>query len=121
MEKGIKSKNQVRRLRWFALGCLAGVAGMWAVCAIGLRVNGTGSEPVNLPGWRLRKSGNSKTGAPLTMMLVLVQDGPLSIMRSQFSHGPGPRSRQPKDRFSAEPSLHGDSSKLEAERLPHRR
>ena len=29
MEKRIKSKNQVRRLRWFALGCLAGVAGDW--------------------------------------------------------------------------------------------
>ena len=50
MEKGIKSKAQaqVKRLRWFALGCLAGVAGMWAVCAIGLRVNGTDSEPIGI-------------------------------------------------------------------------
>jgi conjugative transfer signal peptidase TraF len=48
MEKGIKSKNQVNRLRWFAIGCLAGVAGMWAVCAIGLRVNGTDSEPIGI-------------------------------------------------------------------------
>ena len=48
MEKGINSKTQVKRLRWFALGCLAGVAGMWAVCAIGLRVNGTDSEPVGI-------------------------------------------------------------------------
>ena len=48
MEKGINSKTQVKRLRWFALACLAGVAGMWAVCAIGLRVNGTGSEPVGI-------------------------------------------------------------------------
>jgi type IV secretory pathway protease TraF len=55
MEKGIKSKNQVRRARWFALGCLAGVAGMCAVCAIGLRVNGTGSEPVGIY-WAVSKA-----------------------------------------------------------------
>jgi conjugative transfer signal peptidase TraF len=48
MQKGRESKNGVKRLRWFALGCLAGVAGMWAVCAIGLRVNGTHSEPVGI-------------------------------------------------------------------------
>ena len=44
-----------------------------------------------------------------------------SIMRSQFSRGPRHRSRRPKDRFAAEPSPHGDPSKLEVERLPHRR
>ena len=49
MEKGIKSKTRVRRLRWFALGCLAGVAAVWAVCQAGLlRVNGTQSEPVGV-------------------------------------------------------------------------
>src|SRR6201984_1682361 len=55
MEKGIKSKNQVNRLRWFAIGCLAGVAGMWAVCAIGLRVNGTDSEPIGIY-WAVSKA-----------------------------------------------------------------
>jgi conjugative transfer signal peptidase TraF len=48
MEKGIKSKTRVRRLRWFALGCLAGVAAVWPVCQAGLRVNGTQSEPVGI-------------------------------------------------------------------------
>src|SRR6516164_3704678 len=55
MEKGIKSEAQVKRLRWFALGCLAGVAGMWAVCAIGLRVNGTDSEPIGIY-WAVSKA-----------------------------------------------------------------
>ena len=55
MEKGIKSKAQVKRLRWFALRCLAGVAGMWAVCAIGLRVNGTDSEPIGIY-WAISKT-----------------------------------------------------------------
>ena len=45
----------------------------------------------------------------------------VSIMRSQFSPGPRPRSQRPKDRFAAEPIPHGDRSKLEVERLPHRR
>jgi type IV secretory pathway protease TraF len=40
MEKGIKSNNGVKRLRW--------VAGVWAVCASGLRVNGTDSEPIGI-------------------------------------------------------------------------
>jgi len=55
MEEGIKSKAQVKRLRWFALGCLAGVAGMWVVCAIGLRVNGTDSEPIGIY-WAVSKA-----------------------------------------------------------------
>src|SRR6516162_11265821 len=55
MEKGIKSEAQVKRLRWFALGCLAGVAGRWAVCAIGLRVNGTDSEPLGIY-WAVSKA-----------------------------------------------------------------
>src|ERR1700730_10090766 len=41
MAEGEESGKRVSRLRWFALGCLAGVAGVWAICAIGLRVNGT--------------------------------------------------------------------------------
>ena len=45
---GIKSKDGVKRLRWFALGCLAGVAGVWLLCAVGLRVNGTDSEPIGI-------------------------------------------------------------------------
>jgi type IV secretory pathway protease TraF len=48
MEKGIKSDSGEKRLRWIALGCLAGVAGMWALCAGGLRINGTHSEPVGI-------------------------------------------------------------------------
>ena len=48
MEKDIKSNNGVKRLRWFALGCLSGVAGMCAVCASGLRVNGTDSKPIGI-------------------------------------------------------------------------
>ena len=54
MEKRIKSKNGVKRLRWFALGCLAGVPGMWLLCAIGLRVNGTDSEPLGIY-WAISK------------------------------------------------------------------
>jgi conjugative transfer signal peptidase TraF len=55
MEKGINSKAQVKRLRWFALGCLAGVALLWVVCAIGLRVNGTDSEPIGIY-WAVSKA-----------------------------------------------------------------
>jgi transketolase len=40
----------------------------------------------------------------------------VSIMRSQFSRVPRPRSQQPKDHFAAEPSLHDDPSKPGAER-----
>ena len=40
----------------------------------------------------------------------------VSIMRSQFSREPRPRSPQPRDRFAAEPSPHGDPSKPGAER-----
>ena len=35
-------------LRWFALACLAGIAGTWVVYAIGLRVNWAGSGPVGI-------------------------------------------------------------------------
>ena len=48
MGKGIKTKNGVKRLRWFAFGCLSGIAGMWVVFASGLRVNGTNSEPIGI-------------------------------------------------------------------------
>jgi conjugative transfer signal peptidase TraF len=48
MEKGINSKKRVKRLRWFALGCMAGVVGIWALCQAGLRINGTHSEPVGI-------------------------------------------------------------------------
>ena len=54
MRKGIKSNNGVKSLRWFALGCLAGVAGVWAVCATGLRINGTDSEPIGIY-WAISK------------------------------------------------------------------
>jgi conjugative transfer signal peptidase TraF len=55
MGKDDNSRTHVKRLRWFALGCLAGVAGMWAVCAIGLRVNGTDSEPIGIY-WAVSKA-----------------------------------------------------------------
>src|SRR5215468_11051143 len=55
MGKDDNSRTQVKRLRWFALGCQAGVAGMWAVCAIGLRVNGTDSEPIGIY-WAVSKA-----------------------------------------------------------------
>jgi conjugative transfer signal peptidase TraF len=54
MAKGIDSRTRVKRLRWFALGCQAGVAGVWAVCASGLRINGTDSEPVGIY-WAISK------------------------------------------------------------------
>src|SRR4029077_6345507 len=49
-----ESGKRVSRLRWFALGCLAGVTGVWAICAIGLRVNGTDSEPIGIY-WAISK------------------------------------------------------------------
>ena len=48
MPKRINTSNQIKRWRWFALGCLAGVASVWAVCASGLRINSTHSEPVGI-------------------------------------------------------------------------
>jgi type IV secretory pathway protease TraF len=48
MGKDDNSKTRVKRLRWFALGCLAGVALLWAMCQAGLRINGTHSEPVGI-------------------------------------------------------------------------
>jgi conjugative transfer signal peptidase TraF len=55
MGKSINSKQGVKRLRCFALGCLAGVAAVWAACASGLRVNGTDSEPVGIY-WAIAKT-----------------------------------------------------------------
>jgi hypothetical protein len=54
MAKGKENGKRVLRLRWFALGCLAGVTGVWAICAIGLRVNGTDSEPIGIY-WAISK------------------------------------------------------------------
>jgi conjugative transfer signal peptidase TraF len=48
MEKRIGSKTRVKRIRWFALGCLAGAVGLRLVFALRLRVNGTDSEPVGI-------------------------------------------------------------------------
>jgi hypothetical protein len=53
MEKGIKSKT--KKAAVVCAWCLAGVAGMWAVGAIGLRVNGTGREPVGIY-WAVSKA-----------------------------------------------------------------
>jgi hypothetical protein len=49
------------------------------------------------------------------------EDPNLSFMRSQFSREPSSRSQQPRDRFAAESSPHGDPSKLGVEMLPPRR
>jgi conjugative transfer signal peptidase TraF len=87
MEKGIKSKNAVKRLRWFALGCLAGVAGMWVVCAIGLRVNGTDSEPIGIY-WAI-----SKAPAKGDLVFALPPAQPifkLAKERGYLAAGPGP-------------------------------
>src|SRR6516165_10102697 len=87
MEKGIKSKAQVKRLRWFALGCLAGVAGMWAVCAIGLRVNGTDSEPIGIY-WAV-----SKPPSKGDIVFVLPPAAPifkLAKERGYLAAGPSP-------------------------------
>jgi conjugative transfer signal peptidase TraF len=54
MAKGEENGKRVSRLRWFALGCLTGVTGVWAICAIGLRVNGTDSEPIGIY-WAISK------------------------------------------------------------------
>jgi conjugative transfer signal peptidase TraF len=87
MEKGIKSKNTVKRLRWFALGCLAGVAGVWAVCAIGLRVNGTGSEPIGIY-WAISKApskGDFVFALPPAQPIFK-----LALARGYLAAGPSP-------------------------------
>jgi len=87
MGKCVKSKNGTRRLRWFALGCLAGVAGMWVVCAIGLRVNGTDSEPIGIY-WAV-----SKTPAKGDLVFVLPPAMPifrLAKERGYLAAGPSP-------------------------------
>jgi hypothetical protein len=43
MGKDDNSKTRVKRLRWFALGCLAGVALLWALYARWQRTLGYGS------------------------------------------------------------------------------
>ena len=87
MEKRINSERGVRRLRWFAVGCLAGVAGMWAVCAIGLRVNGTNSEPIGIY-WAI-----SKTPSKGDFVFVLPPALPifkLAKERGYLAAGPSP-------------------------------
>src|SRR6266478_7170746 len=87
MEKGIKSKAHVKTLRWFALGCLAGVAGVWAMCAIGLRVNGTDSEPIGIY-WAI-----SKPPARGDFVFALPPLKPifkLALARGYLAAGPSP-------------------------------
>jgi conjugative transfer signal peptidase TraF len=87
MEKGIKSKTRVKTLRWFALGCLAGIAGVWAVCAIGLRVNGTDSEPIGI------YSAISKPPAKGDLVFALPPAWPifkLALARGYLAAGPSP-------------------------------
>ena len=87
MEKHIDSRNAVKRMRWFALGCLGGVAGMWAVCAIGLRVNGTDSEPIGIY-WAI-----SKTPARGDFVFALPPANPLFKLakeRGYLAAGPSP-------------------------------
>ena len=87
MEKRINSKTRLTRLRWFVLGCLAGVAGMWVVCAIGLRVNGTDSEPIGIY-WAV-----SKVPAKGDLVFVLPPALPifrLAKERGYLAAGPSP-------------------------------
>ena len=87
MGKDDNSKKRVKRLRWFALGCLAGVAGVWAVCAIGLRVNGTDSEPIGIY-WAV-----SKPPARGDLVFVLPPAEPIFKVakeRGYLAAGPGP-------------------------------
>jgi hypothetical protein len=66
---------------------------------------------------RLHFPSIKESGAAMERLKRRVTSGwPVSIMRSQFSRGPRPRSQQPKDRFATEPSPHGDRSKREVER-----
>jgi conjugative transfer signal peptidase TraF len=87
MAKGIDSRTRVKRLRWFALGCLAGVAGVWAVCASGLRVNGTDSEPIGIY-WAI-----SKPPAKGDFVFALPPSAPifkLAKERGYLAAGPSP-------------------------------
>jgi conjugative transfer signal peptidase TraF len=87
MAKGTDSRTREKRLRWFALGCLAGVAGVWAVCASGLRINGTGSEPVGIY-WAI-----SKPPAKGDFVFALPPAGPLfklALARGYLAAGPSP-------------------------------
>jgi type IV secretory pathway protease TraF len=45
MAKGEENGKRVSRLRWFALGCLAGVTGVWAIC--GLLLKNSAPRPVD--------------------------------------------------------------------------
>jgi hypothetical protein len=44
----ISAQRSRLNVRWLAFGCLAGVVGVWALCASGLRISGTHSEPVGI-------------------------------------------------------------------------
>jgi conjugative transfer signal peptidase TraF len=87
MAKGIDSRTRVKRLRWFALGCLAGAAGLWAACASGLRINGTDSEPVGIY-WAI-----SKPPTKGDLVFALPPAEPifkLAKERGYLAAGPGP-------------------------------
>ena len=87
MEKRIDSKTRVKRLRWFALGCLAGAVGLWLVCALGLRVNGTDSEPVGIY-WAVSKlpaRGDFAFVLPPALSIFKV-----ALERGYLSAGPSP-------------------------------
>jgi conjugative transfer signal peptidase TraF len=87
MEKHLNIKARVTRLRWLALACLAGLAGMWLVCTIGLRVNWSGSEPVGIY-WAV-----SKVPGKGDFVFVLPPAMPifrLAKERGYLAAGPGP-------------------------------
>jgi conjugative transfer signal peptidase TraF len=56
VKMGIKSpgKQRGKGSRALAIGCLGGLALLWAVCQAGLRINGTRSEPVGIY-WAISK------------------------------------------------------------------
>jgi conjugative transfer signal peptidase TraF len=87
MAKGTDSRTRAKRLRRLALGCLTGVAGVWAVCASGLRINGTGSEPVGIY-WAI-----SKPPAKGDFVFALPPSEPifrLALARGYLAAGPSP-------------------------------
>jgi type IV secretory pathway protease TraF len=47
-------KQRVKRFGALAIGCLGGLALLWAVCQAGLRINGTDSEPIGIY-WAISK------------------------------------------------------------------
>lgn len=80
-------KQPVRSSRALAIGCLGGLALLWAVCQAGLRINGTHSEPVGIY-WAI-----SKAPARGDFVFAMPPANPifkLAKERGYLGPGPGP-------------------------------